>query len=251
MFEMFFTVVAALIAALYGLSQSVFMNGPHRNLYRIAFLVLVLLIYLIYRVHHKVKCRHIREMGVDEEDYFYYDKYTSPLYRIAYYISYLVQNIFFDYMYMQRNFNFCKGLDAYDGGVSEYYIQFRSTWYQYLRLTNIRHKISIQKLLIYSCNMKNQMILEALEHEEDREFYHAFEAAADALFKEQGHVKRRDLKTLPHYADLPSLFLKNVYKKEHALEVIAKRQPSLKKIVERQNYRKGRDVTEFKKTDYR
>ena len=52
--------------------------------------------------------------------HLYYDKYTSPLYRAGYFISYLIQNILFDYTYMKRNFNFCKGLDVYDGGAFSY-----------------------------------------------------------------------------------------------------------------------------------
>ena len=64
---------------------------------------------------------------------------------------------------MKRNFNFCKGLDVYDGGVSEYYIKFRNTWYRYLKLTLMRHRISLKKLQAFSCDMKNEMIIAALE----------------------------------------------------------------------------------------
>ena len=43
MFEMFATIVAACAAAIYGLSRSVFMSGVHRNLYRAAFIGIIIL----------------------------------------------------------------------------------------------------------------------------------------------------------------------------------------------------------------
>ena len=155
MFEMFATIVAACAAAIYGLSRSVFMSGVHRNLYRAAFIGIIILVYVTYRIYHYIKFKNIKKLNVDFDDYLYYDKYTSPLYRAGYFISYLVQNILFDYTYMKRNYNFCKGLDVYDGGVSEYYIKFRNTWYRYLKLTMIRHRISLKKLQAFSCDMKN------------------------------------------------------------------------------------------------
>ena len=46
MFEMFATIVAACAAAIYGLSRSVFMSGVHRNLYRAAFIGIIILMLL-------------------------------------------------------------------------------------------------------------------------------------------------------------------------------------------------------------
>lgn len=50
MFEMFATIVAAAAAAIYGLSRSVFMTGVHRNLYRAAFIGIIIIIYVTYRI---------------------------------------------------------------------------------------------------------------------------------------------------------------------------------------------------------
>ena len=46
MFEMFATIVAACAAAIYGLSRSVFMSGVHRNLYRAAFIGIIILMII-------------------------------------------------------------------------------------------------------------------------------------------------------------------------------------------------------------
>lgn len=79
MFEMFATIVAACAAAIYGLSRSVFMSGVHRNLYRAAFIGIIILVYVTYRIYHYIKFKNIKKLNVDFDDYLYYDKYTSPL----------------------------------------------------------------------------------------------------------------------------------------------------------------------------
>lgn len=60
MFEMFATIVAACAAAIYGLSRSVFMSGVHRNLYRAAFIGIIILVYVTYRIYHYIKFKNIK-----------------------------------------------------------------------------------------------------------------------------------------------------------------------------------------------
>ena len=86
MFEMFATIVAACAAAIYGLSRSVFMSGVHRNLYRAAFIGIIILVYVTYRIYHYIKFKNIKKLNVDFDDYLYYDKYTLPG-RIFYQLS--------------------------------------------------------------------------------------------------------------------------------------------------------------------
>lgn len=69
MFEMFLTIMAALIAALYGLSQSVLMNGPHRNYYRLGLVAIIIIIYILYKIHSTARKRHILRLHVDPEAY--------------------------------------------------------------------------------------------------------------------------------------------------------------------------------------
>ena len=196
MFEMFATIVAACAAAIYGLSRSVFMSGVHRNLYRAAFIGIIILVYVTYRIYHYIKFKNIKKLNVDFDDYLYYDKYTSPLYRAGYFISYLVQNILFDYTYMKRNYNFCKGLDVYDGGVSEYYIKFRNTWYRYLKLTMIRHRISLKKLQAFSCDMKNEMIIAALNTPEEKKCITSLQKMLRHIFRNISLLTKKSLNSL-------------------------------------------------------
>ena len=69
MFEMFATIVAACAAAIYGLSRSVFMSGVHRNLYRAAFIGIIILVYVTYRIYHYIKFKNIKKLNVDFDDY--------------------------------------------------------------------------------------------------------------------------------------------------------------------------------------
>lgn len=251
MFEMFATIVAACVAAIYGLSRSVFMTGVHRNLYRAAFIGIIIVAYVTYRIYHYIKFKNIKKMNVDLDDYLYYDKYTSPLYRAGYFISYLVQNILFDYTYMKRNYNFCKGLDVYDGGVSEYYIKFRNTWYRYLKLTLIRHRISLKKLQAFSCDMKNEMIIAALDTPEKKELYHLFEKEAENTFQEQKSLDKKALAQFTNVSEIMPLFQKNILKRYRALAYATKKEPELVAMVKKQEFRRERDVNDFKKTNFR
>lgn len=250
MFEMFLTIMAALIAALYGLSQSVLMNGPHRNYYRIGLLALILIIYILYKIHHNARRRHLTRLQVDAEAYVYYDKYTSLLYRAGYFISYFVQNILFDYIYMWRNFNFCKGLDVYDGGVGEYYLKFRHTWYRYVKLTRYRHKVSLKKLQSYAADVKNQMIVEALQSEKKKEMYINFSEEAKQYFEEHQSISRAILKSFANYDKIDWYYRKNIRRNYKAIACIRKYQPLVIEMVKQKDLWAERDLNEFRKKEF-
>ncbi|MCD8021199.1 MAG: hypothetical protein LUF92_16990 [Clostridiales bacterium] len=250
MFEMFATILAAVLATLYGLSRSVFMVGPYRNYYRFAALAIIVFIYLAYRIRHDMRRFHLRQLHVDVKDYIYYEKYTSLLYRAGYLISYLIQNILFDYIYMRRNFNFCKGLDVYDGGVSEYYIKFRGTWYQYLKVTLLRHKVSLQKLQAYASDVKNEMILNALETDEEKKVYLNFSEEARQFFEEHNSLMKDDLKTFPDFHQIDSYYWKNILKNYEVILSVRKYEPEVKDMVDRLNKRGNDDITNFKKKKF-
>ena len=250
MFEMFITVLAAIAAALYGFSKSVFMNGPHRHLYRTALVVGIMIVYVIVFGYRHIRNSRIHKLNVDFDDYMYYEKYTSPLYRAGYFISYLIQNILFDYIYMRRNFNFCKGLDVYDDGVGEYYVKFRGTWYQYLKITLLRHRVSISKLLAFSATTKNEMILDAIETEEDREPYDALLKEVEEKYQECHLMADYIMMKLPHYDAVSPLFRKNLIQHYQAINRIEENEPYIIDYVNRKNKRAKNDVNAFKKTRF-
>ena len=251
MFEMFITILAAIIASAYGLSRSVFMNGPYRNYYRVGALAFILLVFLISVTYRKIRNNRIRRLNVNLEDYLYYHKYTSILYRIGYFISYLIQNILFDYTYMRRNFNFCKGLDVYDGGVSEYYIKFRNTWYKYLSLTMKRHRVSLKKLQAFAEIMKNEMIYDALPDDEIRAYYKLFDHEAAACFEENHKVTKAMASKFESYPHVMRVYRKHVLKRYKVLNYVEKREPRIKELVQLKDFREKRDVNDYKKMDFR
>ncbi len=250
MFEMFLTITAALIAAIYGISQSVFMNGPHRNYYRIGLLAIIIIIYILYKIHHTARQRHLRRLHVEPEGYIYYEKYTSLLYRAGYLISYFVQNILFDYIYMWRNFNFCKGLDVYDGGVGEYYIKFRHTWYRYLKLTRYRHKVSLKKLQGYAADVKNKMIEDALQTNEEKAIYRAFSEEAKNYFDEHQTLTKGIIKGFANYDKIDWYYQKNILRNYKAIACVRKYEPLVIDMVKQKEDWTQKDLNEFRNKEF-
>ena len=251
MFEMFVTVVAALVASLYALSQSIFMNGPYRNYYRIGAIAVIVFIYLGSRIYKYVRNAHITRLNVDVQDYLYYHRFTSIIYRCGYFISYFVQNLLFDYTYMKRNFNFCKGLDVYDGGVGDYYVKFRNTWYSYMALTMVRHRVSLKKLQAYSQKIKNDMILKGMKGTEKEGIYIAYRKAVADYFDEHQSLNRSLMQTFDNFSKIDSYYYKNLWKYYSAVMYIKKHEPKIAELVNRQQQRSHSDVNDFKKMDYR
>ncbi len=252
MFEMFITIVAAVAASVYGLSNSVFMNGPNRHFYRVVALAVIFILYLAIQFFKIMRKAHIRDLNVDVEDYLYYHKFTSFLYRCGYFLSYFVQNLMFDYTYMRRNFNFAKGLDVYDGGVGDYYIKFRNTWYSYLKLTLIRHRVSLKKLQAYAQRTKNEMILDALKKNDISQYedYLLYRHEAEAYFSEHHFMNGALLKTFQNYKMIDKYYVKNLRIYYRDLLYIEKHEPKIKDIINRRQQRSHSDVNDFKKMKY-
>ncbi len=259
MFEMFITIVAAIAATLFGLSQTVFMKGPYRHYYQAGALAFILLLILIYTIYHSIKKNRIKKLNINPDDYYYYDKFTSILYRLGYFISYLIQNILFDYNYMRRNFNFCKGLDVYDGGVSEYYIKFRNTWYRYLNLTLTRHRVSLKKLQQFACHKKNLMIIDAIEDPASgqmfpdvegsplKRHYKEFSKMAIDFTKEKWFMNDGVLRSFPYYDEIHPMFRRNLVKICTSMVYVHKHEPKIIDMVNRQEARGRQDVDDYKK----
>ena len=244
---MFLTFVVAIGAAIYGLSQTVFMEGPHQVFYRVTAIIIILIIILFYYIRRSIRKRHLRKLNVNFEDYIYYDKFTSPLYQIGYFISYFFQNLLFDYTYMRRNFNFCKGLDTYDAGVSEYYIKFRNTWYNYLKLLLVRHRVSIHKLKSFACAMENELIFSAMEDEGQKALYKAFSDQVEAYMAENHYMNKTIIQRFDHCFDIDRYYRNNLATRWHMLEYVEKKEPVIQELVQRQDLRGRRDVNDFKK----
>jgi len=248
MFEMFVTALAAALVAFYGFSRSVFMTGPNQFYYQFGLAVVLLILFLYFTAKRWIRHHRIKAMNVDFQEYMYYEKYTSLLYRAGYFVSYLLQNILFDYNYMRRNFNFCKGLDVYDGGVGEYYIKFRNTWYRYLKLTLMRHHASIKKLQSYSAQTRNAMILDALDTDEDRIMYITFAHDTEAAFRQRHVIGDFVLRTLDNYDRIPVLFKENLVRIYQAELHLKQNEPEIKELVDLMNRHSQKDVNDFKKT---
>ena len=96
--------------------------------------------------------------------------------------------------------------------------------------------------------MKNEMIIAALETPEQKELYHAFAKEAECHFKA---LNKQTLTQFANYAEITPMFQKNILKHYHALAYSLKKEPELVAMVKKQEFRKERDVNDFKKTNFR
>ncbi len=250
MFEMILTVLITVFAAVFGLSRSVLMQGPYKNYYRIGLVIIVTVIIILYVSYQRTKRRHIVRMNVDPKEYIYYEKYTSLLYRIGYLVSYLVHNLMFDYTYMRRNFNYCKGLDVYDEGVSEYYIKFRGMWYRYLLLTLRRHAVSLKKLQALAADTKNDLIIKGLRTPEEKAMYLAYAEKAKKYFEEHGCLVLVHLESFENADKIDYYFKKNLIRNYQVINYVREREPRVTDLVNRLNARVDKDILDFKKKKF-
>lgn len=251
MLEMLITIVATIAAAVFGFSRFVFVTGEHIEWYCLGIVSVILVIYFSFQFYKVMRRAHIRDLNVDEQEYLYYHKFTSPLYRIGYFISYLIQNILFDYTYMRRNFNFCKGLDVYDGGVGEYYIKFRNTWYRYLSLTIKRHNVSLKKLQAFAQHTKNDMILQGIASEEEKEIYLEFNRKVQDYYAQNQKMTKPIIKTFTNYKKLDPYYRKNTLKYYKSILYVEKKEPKIIEMVKRQERRSNDDINSFKKMKFK
>ena len=249
MFEMLITLIITVAAFIYGISNSVLVASPNRHYYWAAIAIIVILLILYFAIRSVLRRRHLKRLNVNNEDYVYYHKFNSPLYRAGYFISYLIQNIMFDYKYMKRNFNFCKGLNNYDDGVSEYYIKFRNTWYRYLKLFLKRHRLSIHRLKSFCCIRKNQLIYDRLDSEEEKDIYKNFDKAVAEYADEHGYMDKALVLKVDGHDKVDSYYRNNTalrWKYHLKAERLA---PQIKEFVERQQFHNKQDIVDYKKID--
>ena len=250
MFEMFLTIMAALIAAIYGVSQSVFMNGPHRNYYRIGLLVLILIIYGLYKIHHTARQRHLKRLHVEPEAYVYYAKYTSLLYRAGYFISYFIQNILFDYIYMWRNFNFCKGLDVYDGGRRRILHQVPAYLVPLFKADQISPQSIVKEAAGLCRRHEKSDDRGCITDRRRKERYLHYAEEAKNYFDEHGTLTKSVLKSFANYGQIDWYYRKNILKNYKAIACVRKYQPLVIEMVRQKEDWNQKDLNEFRKKEF-
>lgn len=130
------------------------------------FLLIAILVaaYLLGRIYEK---RHLKKIGVDAENYMYYEKYTSLGNKIAYVVTYLLQDFIYEVKKRNKSYNFSKGMFRFDDSLGEYYIDCRIGWYAYFKINMLKNRLSLHKLRIFSLNKCNEMLLAAFPEQAD------------------------------------------------------------------------------------
>ena len=70
----------------------------------------------------------------------------------------------------------------------------------------IRHRISLKKLQAFSCDMKNEMIIAALNTPEEKEMHHQFTKDAAAYFQEHQSFNKKVIEQFANYAEITQIF---------------------------------------------
>lgn len=128
------------------------------------FVVMLILAYLLKRRWDKKK---LTKMGIDAENYMFYEKYTSFGNKISYVITYLLQDFVYEVKKRNKSYNFSKGMFRFDDSLGEYYIDCRIGWYAYFRINILKNRLSLHKLRIFSLTKCNDMLLKVFPEQEE------------------------------------------------------------------------------------
>ena len=81
--------------------------------------------------------------------------------------------------------------------------------------------------------------------------HHQFTKDAAAYFQEHQSFNKKVIEQFANYAEITPIFRKNVLKHYRALAYTAKKEPEMVAMVKKQEFRRERDVNDFKKMNFR
>lgn len=213
---------------------------------RWALLLLLVVVVILHLMKKRLIRRRLRKMEIDEESYLFYNKYTSLRNKISFIVTYLIQDYVYEVKRNNKSYNFSKGLFRYEEGLGEYYIDYRLTWYDYIRLNLMKNRLSLHKLRIFSLNKCNKMILERFP--EQQETYKAvrenWTEIVNGLTKKQ-KPKKGALKKIEGAKSLDKLLIKNLYQMEVSRSFLMKHKKDYEIMMKKMDKRKE-DVREVK-----
>lgn len=179
--------------------------------------ILVFIVFLIifHYIRKNMTKRHLREMGLDEESYLFYSKYTSLANRISFVASYLLQDFIYEVKKTNKAYNFSKGMFRYDDSLGEYYVDCRVAWYSYYKMTFMKNRLSLHKLRIFSLNKCNKMLLDKFI--EQQEVYDAVRQEWTKIVNElppKKKLKKGMLRRIEGAKEIHKLIFHNLYEME-------------------------------------
>lgn len=143
----------------YTILSKLLFESQHQVYFRWGLFILIVVLVLGYILGRILEKRRLKKLGVDAENYMYYEKYTSLGNTISYVVTYLIQDFIYEVKKRNKSYNFSKGMFRFDDSLGEYYIDCRIGWYAYFKINILKNRLSLHKLRIFSLNKCNEMLL--------------------------------------------------------------------------------------------
>ena len=157
--EFLVAIMSAIVIVCYNIITKLLFSSEYQVYFRWGLFILIAGLIVAYLLKRRWEKRHLIRMGIDAENYMYYEKYTSFGNKISYVVTYLLQDFVYEVKKRNKSYNFSKGMFRFDDSLGEYYIDCRIGWYAYFRINILKNRLSLHKLRIYSLTKCNDMLL--------------------------------------------------------------------------------------------
>lgn len=157
--EFLVAIMSAIALLCYTILGKLLFESQYQEYFRWGFLILIVILIAAYLLKRKLEKRKLTKLGVDAENYMYYEKYTSFGNKFSYVLTYLLQDFVYEVKKRNKSYNFSKGMFRFDDSLGEYYIDCRIGWYSYFKINILKNRLSLHKLRIFSLSKCNEMLL--------------------------------------------------------------------------------------------
>lgn len=157
--EFLVALMSAIAFICYSLLTNLLFKSAYQQYFRWGLLIFIVVLIVGYLLKRRSDKKHLTKLGVDAENYMFYQKYTSFGNKFSYVLTYLLQDFVYEVKKRNKAYNFSKGMFRFDDSLGEYYIDCRIGWYAYFRINILKNRLSLHKLRIFSLDKCNQMLL--------------------------------------------------------------------------------------------
>lgn len=213
---------------------------------RWAVLIIILFLIVMHYIRKSAMKKHLRQMGMDEEAYLFYSKYTSLSNRISFVFTYLLQDFIYEVKKTNKSYNFSKGMFRYDDSLGEYYVDCRLAWYSYYKMNLLKNRLSLHKLKIFTLTKCNKMLLDRFE--EQKETYEAVKKEWAEKVNELQDKKKPNkgmLRRVEGSKELHKLLFNNLYEMEVSRKFMMDNKERYLTMIKKSDKRKD-DLREIK-----
>ena len=165
--EFLVAIMSAVALLCYTLLGKLLFESQYQVYFRWGLFLLIVVLVIGYLLKRRWDKHRLAELGVDAENYMYYEKYTSFGNKLSYVLTYLLQDFVYEVKKRNKSYNFSKGMFRFDDSLGEYYIDCRIGWYAYFRVNILKNRLSLHKLRIFSLTKCNEMLLSVFPEQAD------------------------------------------------------------------------------------